>query len=155
MNKRQIILLFGTIAYVVILGSIIPIVIINLNLFGAIYDYFAELANVGVFFFLWIISTFFFFPFSYSTLVKGKLSLNVDVSKKRQKNPRYYALILLIIGSPIMVWLILGYLGYYSVTLVSGGLGDFVLNGFLVCIILLLYFCIFPAIILGLKKNIY
>ncbi|MHA1930979.1 MAG: hypothetical protein ACW96X_00470 [Promethearchaeota archaeon] len=77
----------------------------------------------------------------------------MSIKKKKQKNPRYYASILFLIGLPIMVWLYLGFLGYYSVTEVSGGLGDFVQNGFLVCLILLFYFCICPAIVLGLKKN--
>jgi hypothetical protein len=84
MNKRQILLFFGGISYVIILGSVIPILIINLNLFGSIYDYFAVLARDGLFFLLYLISTFFFFPFIYSTLVKGKLSFNVDVNKKKK-----------------------------------------------------------------------
>lgn len=155
MNKRQFLLLIGSIVYIIILGSIIPILIIYLNLFGAIYNYFAGVAQVGVFFFLYLLSTFFFFPFIYSTLVQEKLSFNIVSSKKKQKNPRYYASILFVIGLPIMIWLILGNIGYYSITEVIGGLGDFVLNGFLVCLVVLFYFCIFPAIILSLKKNRY
>jgi hypothetical protein len=155
MNKRQSILLIGSIAYVIALSSIIPILIIQLNLFGSIYDYFAGLARDGLFFLLFLISTFLFFPFIYATSIKGKLSFNVDASKKNSKsrNPRYPATILLMIGLPIIVWLILGNLGYYSVTEVSGGMGDFIQNGFLVCLIILLYFCIIPGLILGLKKR--
>ena len=101
-------------------------------------------------------STFLFFPFIYSTHVKGKLSFNVDVKGKKKKNPRFYSSILFLIGLPIMIWLILGNLVYYSITEVSGdGLGVFIKNGFLVSLIVLLYFCIFPGIVLGLKKNRY
>lgn len=153
MNKRQIILLIVGIAYVIILGSIVPVIIINLNLYGQIYNFFAGLAQDGLFFFLFLISTFLFFPFIYSTHVKGKLSFNVDVKGKKKKNPRFYSSILFLIGLPIMIWLIHGILGYYSITEVSGGLGDLVLNGFLVSLIVILYFLIFPAIVLGLKKN--
>ena len=156
MNKKQFLVLIGSLVYVIILGSIIPIIIINLNLFGSIYNFFAELANNGVFFVLWLLTTFFFFPFIYSTIVKEKLSFNVRSSKNKQKNPRYYAIILLLIGLHIMIWLIFGNLVYYSITEVSGdGLGVFIKNGFLVCLIVLLYFCIFPGIVLGLKKNRY
>jgi len=153
MNKRQIILLIVGIAYVIILGSIVPVIIINLNLYGQIYNFFAGLARDGLFFFLYLISTFFFFPFIYSTHVKGKLSFNVDVKGKKKKNPRFYSSILFLIGLPIMIWLILGNFGYYSITEVSGGLGDFILNGFLVSLIVLSYIIIIPAIVLGLKKN--
>jgi len=153
MNKKQLKLLIGSVIFISTLGALIPILITSFDLYGGIYDYFAGLAHVGVFFFIYLISTFFFFPFIYSTLVKEKLSFNIVNSKKKQKNPRYYAHILFIIGLPILSWLILGNLGYYSITEVSGGLGDFVLNGFLVSLIVLLYFCIFPAIALALKKN--
>lgn len=55
-----------------------------------------------------------------------------------------------------MIWLILGNLVYYSITEASGdGLGVFIKNGFLVSLIVLLYYCIFPGIVLGLKKNRY
>ena len=153
MNKRQIILLIVGIAYVIILGSIVPILIINLNLYGQIYNFFAGLARDGFFFLIYLMSTFLFFPFIYATHVKEKLSFNVDSKRKKKKNPRFYSSILFLIGLPIMIWLILGYLGYYSITEVSGGLGDIVLNGFLVSLIVLLYIIIFPAIVLGLKKN--
>jgi len=156
MNKKQFLVLIGSLVYVIILGSIIPIIIINLNLFLSIYNFFAELARDGVFFVLWMVSTFFFFPFIYSTLVKEKLSFNVRSSKTKQKNPRYYAHILLLIGLPIMIWLILGNLGFYSITKVSGGgLTIFIKNGFFVSLLILFDFCIFPGIVLGLKKNKY
>jgi hypothetical protein len=153
MNKKQLILLIGSIIYISILGFLVPILIITFDLYGKIYDFFADLARVGVFFFLFLMTTFFFFPFIYSTLVKEKLSFNIERGRKKQKNPRFYAFILFLIGAPILIWLILGNLGYYSFTEVSGGLGDFVLNGFLVSLVVVLYFCIFPGIILGLKKN--
>ncbi|MHA1988068.1 MAG: hypothetical protein ACW98D_15645 [Promethearchaeota archaeon] len=153
MNKRQIILLIVGIAYVIILGSIVPIMIINLNLFGQIYNIFAGLAQDGFFFLIFLVSTFLFFPFIYSTHVKGKLSFNVDFKGKVKRNPRFYSSILFLIGLPIMIWLIFGILGFYSVTEVSGGLGHFILNGFLVSLIVLFYIVIIPAIVLGLKKN--
>ena len=153
MNKRQIILLIVGIAYVIILGSIVPVIIINLNLYGQIYNFFAGLAQDGFFFLIFLFSTFLFFPFIYSTHVKGKLSFNVDVKGKKKKNPRFYSSILFLIGLPIMIWLILGTLGYYSITEPSGGLGDFILNGFLVSLIVLFYIIIIPGIVLGLKKN--
>lgn len=153
MNKRQLLLLIGGIAYVIILGSIVPILIINLNLYGLIYNFFAGLARDGFFFLVYLISTFIFFPFIFATFEKGKLSFNVEDKKKKQKNPRFYSSLLFLIGLPIMIWLILGFLGYYSITEVSGGLGDFILNGFLVSLIVLFYFVILPAIVLGLKKN--
>ncbi|MHA2036504.1 MAG: hypothetical protein ACW98X_08725 [Promethearchaeota archaeon] len=133
----------------------VPIIISNFNLFRPIYDYFAQLSRQGVFFFLYLMSTFFFFPFMYSTLVKEKLSFNIDKNKKNRKNPRYYAYILFIIGLPILIWLIFGILGYYSITETIGGLGEFVQNGFLVCLVVLFYFCICPALILVMKKNRY
>jgi len=153
MNKRQLLLLIGGIAYVIIFGSIVPILIINLNLYGLIYNFFAGLARDGFFFLVYLISTFIFFPFIFATFEKGKLSFNIEDKKKKERNPRFYSYLLLLIGLPIMIWLILGFLGYYSITEVSGGLGDFVLNGFLVSLIVLFYFCILPAIVLGLKKN--
>ncbi len=155
MNKKHFLLLIVAIIYVAFLGSIVPIIISYFNLFGPIYDYFARLAGQGFFFFLYLMSTFFFFPFMYSTLVKERLSFNIDKSKKRRKNPRYYAVILFLIGIPIFIWLILGVLGYYSITEVVGGLGEFVQNGFLVSLVILFYFFICPGIILSLKKNRY
>ncbi len=154
-NKKQLKLLLGSFIYILILGFLIPYLISSFGFFDEIYNYFSRLAQIGVFFFLYLMGTFFFFPFMYSTLVKEKLSFNIVNSKKQKKNPRYYASILFLIGLPIMIWLILGNLGYYSITEVSGGLGDFVRNGFLVSLFVLLYFCIFPAITLGLKKNRY
>ncbi|MFX1455017.1 MAG: hypothetical protein ACFFDB_06540 [Promethearchaeota archaeon] len=153
MNRKSLISLIGAIAYVILLGILVPTLIEYFNLYTLIYDYFAQLSRGGVFFFAYLMSTFFFFPFIYSTLVKEKLSFNIDTSKKKQRNPRFYAKILFLIGLPILIWLIYGNIGYYSITDVSGGLGEFVVNGFLVCVFVLLYFCIFPAIILGLKKD--
>jgi len=153
MNKRQLILLIVGIVYVIILGSIVPILIINLNLFGPIYIFFDRLARDGFFFLIFLMSTFIFYPFIYATHVKEKLSFNVDSKGKKHRNPRFYSSFLFLIGLPFMIWLILGILGYYSITEVSGGLGDLVLNGFLVSLIVILYFFIFPAIVLGLKKN--
>ena len=155
MNRRQVLLLVASIAYVVLLSSIVPILISFFNLFEFIYDYFAELAGAGVFFVIYLMGTFFFFPFIYSTLIREKLSINIDKVNKKERNPRYYATILFLIGFPIMVWLILGNLEYYSITDNRGGLGIFILNGFLVCLITVFYFCIAPAIVLGLKKNRY
>ncbi|MFW9825874.1 MAG: hypothetical protein ACFFE4_23245 [Candidatus Thorarchaeota archaeon] len=155
MNKKSVILLIVAIVYVILVGILVPTLIEYFNLFPTMYSYFFQLSRVGVFFFTYLMSTFFFFPFIYSTLVKEKLSFNIDTSKKKQKNPRYYAKILFLIGLPILIWLIYWNIGYYSITDVSGGLGEFVVNGFLVCIFVLLYFCIFPAIILALKKNRY
>jgi hypothetical protein len=100
-------------------------------------------------------STFIFFPFIYSTHIKEKLSFNIDRRGKRPRNPRFYSSLLFLIGLPILIWLILGFLGYYSITEVSGGLGDIVQNGFLVSIIVLFYFIIIPGIVLGVKKNRY
>ncbi|MHA2281590.1 MAG: hypothetical protein ACXAC5_12155 [Promethearchaeota archaeon] len=151
MNKKSLKFLIGSVIYILTLGLLIPILVSVFDLFGQIYDYFADLAYAGVFFFIYLIGTFFFFPFIYSTLVKGKLSFNIERKNKKQKNPRYYAFILFLIGLPILIWLILGNLGYYSIKEVSGGLGEFALNGFLVSLIVLLYFCICPALILGLK----
>lgn len=153
MIKKQFKLLIGSIIYISTLGFLIPFLISKFDLFGEIYDFFGRLASAGFFFFLFLMSTFFFFPFIYATMVKEKLSFNIERSKKKQKNPRFYASILIVIGLPIMIWLILGNLGYYSITEVSGGLGNFIHNGFLVSFIVLQYFCILPAIILGLKKN--
>lgn len=155
MNRKQALLLVVSITFVVILSAIVPILISYFNLFGLIYNYFYELAGDGVFFVIYLLGTFLFFPFIYSTSVRGKLSINIDKAKRAKRNPRYYATILSLIGLPILVWLTLGNLGYYSIRDNSGGLGDFILNGFLVCLIFLSYYCIAPAIILGLKKNRY
>lgn len=153
MNRRQVLLFVPSIAYVVVLSAIVPILVSYFNLFGLIYNYFAELAGDGVFFVIYLLGTVFFFPFIYSTHVREKLSINLDKAKKAKRKPRYYATILFLIGLPIMVWLILGNLGYYSITDNIGGLGVFIQNGFLVSLITLTYFCIAPAIVLGLKKN--
>ena len=152
-NKKKAILVISAIFYVSIIGFLIPYMLIVLDLYYSVYDLIEEIASVGVFFFFYLIGTFFFFPLMYSTLIEEKLSLSIRNQRKKAKNPRYYASILFIVGIPIMIWLIIGTCGYYSMSEFSGGLGELVLNGFLVMLIMLMYFCIIPALILSFKKN--
>ncbi|MBY8991433.1 MAG: hypothetical protein KGD58_11820 [Candidatus Lokiarchaeota archaeon] len=111
------------------------------------------MSDAGSFFLIYIVSTILFFPFIYSTLVKEKLSLSVRNINKRGKNPRYYAIVLYIIGIPIMFWLIVGLMGYYKMYDHTPGLGELANNGFLVLLLILMYFCIIPALLLSAKKN--
>ena len=152
-NRNKAILVISAIFYVSIIGIILPYMLIVLDLYHSVYDLNEEMASVGVFFFFWIIGNFFFFPLIYSTLIKEKLSISIRNKRKEAKNPRYYASILLIIGIPIMIWLIIGSVKYYSISEFSGGLGELVFNGFLVMSIILMYFCIIPALFLSLKKD--
>lgn len=151
--KKKIILLIIAVFYISLIGFILPLVFISFDLNQSIYSYFEEVSDAGSFFLIYIVSTILFFPFIYSTLVKEKLSLSVRNSKKRGKNPRYYAVILFIIGIPILFWLIVGFLGYIKMYDHTPGLGELANNGFLVLLILLMYFCIIPAILLSAKKN--
>ena len=152
-NKKKATLVIIAIFYVSLIGFVIPYMLIVLDLYHSVYDLNEDMAYSGVFFFFYLMGTFLFFPFIYSILVKEKLSLSVRKSRKKAKNPRYYGSILLIIGIPIMILLIIGMLGYYSMSEFGGGLGEFVYNGFLVMLIMLIYFCIIPALILGSKKS--
>jgi len=152
-NKKKSILVISAIFYVSIIGFILPYMLIVLDLYYSVYDLNEKMASVGVFFFFYLMGTFLFFPFIYSTLIEEKLSLSIRNHRKEAKNPRYYAYILFIIGIPIMIWLIIGIRGYYSMSEFSGGLGELVHNGFLVMLIMLMYFCIIPALILSLKRN--
>ena len=151
-NKKKAILV-SVIFYISIIGFVIPYMLIVLDLYHFVIDWVEDMAIKGVFFFFWLIGTFFFFPLIYSTLVEEKLSISIRNKRKEAKNPRYYASILFIIGIPIMIWLIIGTIGNYSISEFSGGLGELVFNGFLVMLIMLMYFCIIPALILSLKKG--
>jgi len=156
--KKKVILIIFTLIYFLFMGIVFPYLLIYFDLNQAIYDWNDKMALKGVFFFFFLMSGFFFFPFTYSTLMEEKLSLSIKKRKKETKNPRYYSSVLFIIGIPIMIWLIIAIVGYYTVSEFSGGFGEFVFNGFLVMLIMLIYFCIIPAIILSLKKgrqNIY
>jgi hypothetical protein len=152
-DKKKGILVIIAIFYIFIISFLIPYMLFVFDLHRSIYDFNENMASRGVFFFLYIVSTIIFFPFIYSTLTKQKLSLNIRNTKKKAKNPRYYASILFIIGIPIMIWLIIGMFGYYSMSEFKGGLGEFAYNGFLVILFMLLYFCIIPALVLCLKKG--
>lgn len=153
MIKRFIRFFFPILIYFCITGLILPFLVIEFRFYISVYLLFEEMALNGVFFFLYVISTFIFFPFIYSTLIKEKLSFNIKKQDKQRMNPRQTGIILFVIGVPLMIWCLFGLVGYYSITEVTNGLGIFVQNGFLVLLILLMYFCIFPAIILSLKKK--
>jgi len=153
LSKKKIILLIFSIFYISLVGFILPLVFISFDLNQSIYSYFEEVSDAGSFFLIYIVSTICFFPFIYSTLVKEKLSLSVRNINKRGKNPRYYAMILYIIGIPIMFWLIVGLMGYYKMYDHTPGLGELANNGFLVLLLVLMYFCIIPALLLSAKKN--
>jgi len=152
-NKKKAILVISAIFYVSIIGFVLPYMLIVLDLYHSVYDSIEDMASTGVFFLSYLVGTFVFFPFIYSTITKEKLSLSLRSQRKNAKNPRYYASILFIIGIPIMIWLIIGACGYYSISEFSYGLGELVLNGFLVMLIMLMYFCIIPASILSFKKS--
>ncbi|MHA2401170.1 MAG: hypothetical protein ACXADU_20090 [Promethearchaeota archaeon] len=153
MNKKNIIFLVVSIVYITIVAVLLPIIIIQFDLYKLIYDFFADIASVGTFFLLFLVSTIFFYPFIYSTLVKGGFSLNIRDSKKKRKNPRSLGLKLFVVGIPLIILVVLGIIGYYSIGDFHGGLGELVYNGFLIILVILLYFCIFPAFILSAQKN--
>jgi len=152
-NKKKAILGISAIFYVSIMSFLVPYMLIAFDQYNQVYDIHEDLASAGVFFFLYIMGTFFFFPFIFSTITKEKLSLSTRNSRKEAKNPRYYASILFIIGIPIMIWLIIGFVGYYSLSEFNGGLGELVQNGFITLLIILMYFCIIPALLLAFKKS--
>ncbi|MFX1292424.1 MAG: hypothetical protein ACFFAG_15885 [Promethearchaeota archaeon] len=152
-DKKKGILVISAIFYIFSVGFLIPYMLIVFDLSHLVYDLNEDLADDGVFFFLYIISTFVFLPFIYSTLIKKKLSFNIRDTRRKGKNPKYYASILFIIGIPIMIWLIIGIFRYYSMSEFKGGLGEFAFNGFLVILIMLMYFCIIPALVLSFKKG--
>lgn len=139
--------------YFSIIGFVIPFIVIKFGFYLSIYALFEDLSTNGTFFVIYLSSTFFFFPFIYSTLVKERLSLNIRDQNKKRKNPRQLALILFVFGIPLMIWCIFGLVGHYSMTEFPGGIGQFIQNGFLVLLIVLMDFCIIPGIILSLKKN--
>ncbi|MFW9940084.1 MAG: hypothetical protein ACFFFT_03525 [Candidatus Thorarchaeota archaeon] len=151
--KKKVISIILVLIYFSFMGIILPYLLIRFELSQSIYDWNEKIGIKGVFFFLFLMSSFVFFPFIYSTLMEEKLSFSIKKKKKETKNPRYYSTVLLIFGIPIMIWLIIGIVGYYSVSEFSGGFGEFVFNGFLVMLIMLIYFCIIPAILLSLKKG--
>ncbi|KKM08277.1 hypothetical protein LCGC14_1725480 [marine sediment metagenome] len=139
--------------YFSITGFVIPFIVIKFGFYYGMYALFEDLGTTGLFFAIYLVSTFFFFPFIYSTLIKERLSLNIRNQDKKRKNPRQLAVILFIIGIPLMIWFLFGLVGHYSITEFQGGMGQLVQNGFLVLIIILIYFCIIPGIVLSLKKN--
>ncbi|MHA1914636.1 MAG: hypothetical protein ACW986_11160 [Promethearchaeota archaeon] len=150
--KKKISFLVGSIVYITMILVFFPIIIVLFDLYKSIYDIFADMASVGFFFLLFLVSTIFFFPFIYSTIVKGGLSLNIRAEKKGKKNPRFLGLTMFVIGIPLIILTIFGIAGYYSIGEFRGGLGELVYNGFLITFIVLLYFCIFPAFILSTRK---
>ena len=153
MIKRVFRFIVPILIYFSIAGFAVPFIVIKFGFYDSVYALLEELASKGFFFFLYLMSNFFFFPFIYSTLIKGRLSFNISKQSKKRKNQRRIALILFVFGIPLIIWCLFGLVGYYSITEFSGGMGQLVHNGFLVLIIILMYFCLFPAIILGLKKN--
>ena len=153
LDKKKVILLTCAILYISLVVFILPLVFISFDLNQSIFKDFEDFADEGSFFLIYIVSTILFFPFIYSTLVKEKLSLSVRNINKKGKNPRYYAVILFIIGIPIMFWLIVGLVGYNLMYDHTPGLGEFVNNGFLVLFFVVIYFCIAPTLLLSFKKN--
>ena len=103
-NRKKLGLMSIGILYIFVMGFIFPYLIINHRIHHNIYNYFSDVASEGIFFLLFVVSTIFFFPFIYSTITKEKLSLSVRNIKKKGRNPRNSAIILLVIGGPIMVW---------------------------------------------------
>jgi hypothetical protein len=57
-----------------------------------------------------------------------------------------------VLGIPLVLLSILGNVGYYSIAEFHGGLGELAYNGFLVLFFILLYFFIFPALVLTTRK---
>ena len=153
LNKKKTIFLVLSIVYLTIVGVFLPIILVLFDLYKLIFEIFADMASIGVFFFLFLLSTIFFFPFIYSTLVKERLSFNIRDSKKEAKNPRFLGLILFVIGIPLLVLILIGIVAYYSLGEFQGGFGELANNGFLVLLIMDLYFGIFPAFILSFKKK--
>lgn len=152
-NTKKLGFVIIGIIYISFIGFIFPYLIINFRIYFLISDYFSDLASDGIFFLMFIASTIFFFPFIYSTITKEKLSLSTRNTKKKGRNPRNSAIILLVFGIPIMIWLIVGSQWYFTSTEFEGGFGVFAKNGFLVLLIIVFYFCIAPGIVLSLKKK--
>ena len=153
MVKKILRFFVAILIYFSITGFGIPFIIIKFRFYYSMYALFEDLGTTGIFFAIYLISTFFFFPFIYSTLIKERLSLNIRNEDKKRKNPQQLAVILFIIGIPLLIWFLFGLVGHYSITEFHGGMGQLVQNGFLVLIIILMYFCIIPGIVLSLKKN--
>jgi len=153
LDKKNVILMIFITAYISFMGLILPLLFIRFDLSQSVYSFFEDLKRDGLFFLLYIISTILFFPFIYSTLVKEKLSLSIRRVNKKGKNPRYYSILLFVIGIPIMCWLIAGCIGYNKIYGHTPGLGELVNNGFLVLLLVLLYFCLIPAFLLAAKKG--
>ncbi|MFX1325422.1 MAG: hypothetical protein ACFE8N_10725 [Promethearchaeota archaeon] len=152
-NKKKLGYLIIGCLYITVIGFIVPYLIINFRIHSLIFDYFSDVASDGMFFLLFVASTILFYPFIYSTITKGKLSLSIRNIKKKGRNPRNSAIILLVFGIPIMIWLIVGSHWYFTSTEFEGGFGIFAKNGFLVLLIIVIYFCVAPGIVLSLKKK--
>lgn len=152
-TKKNTFLLIIAICYLSIIGIVLPYMIITLNWNSILQDLFRRLAKGGVFFTLYLFATLLFFPITYTTLLQEKQSHDTKNKKNKVRKPPFYAYILFVISIPIMLWLVVGIIGYYSVTDYTGGMDEFARNGFLTLFLVLLYYCIIPAIILSLKRG--
>ncbi|MFX1478692.1 MAG: hypothetical protein ACFFCI_11240 [Promethearchaeota archaeon] len=112
---------------------------------------FEDLSPQGIFFFLYLISIIFFVPYLFSITATEKWWLGRYRIGKKFRTNRTLGYILLIIGVPILTWLIIAVIRYYSITDFVGGLGEFVYNGFLVLSLMCVLFFIIPGLILSFR----
>lgn len=150
--KKHLTLLIFALLFIGIVGILIPILLIYTGLYRSIYITFEDLAPEGIFFFLYMISIIIFLPYLLSISATEKWWLGKKRSSRKFRRNRTLGYILLIIGVPVLTWLIIAAIRYYSITEFIGGLGEFVYNGFLVLSFMCVLFLVIPGLLLSLRR---
>ncbi len=151
--KKKIVLLVIAGIYITFMSFGIILIAMSNDIFHLIYEAFAEIAKIGIFFFIYIIIILFVIPGTYLNLIVHKKNFEIKETKKKgtRKN-RNLCILLLTIGIPLILWAIIGVVRYYIITVYFGGLGEVALNGFLVLLMGCILLLIIPGLILGIRS---
>lgn len=150
---KKIVLLVIVAIYITFMSFGIILIAMSNDFFHLIYNFFAEIAKIGIFFFIYLMILLFVLPGTYFNLIVHKKNSEIiETQKKDTRKNRNLCILLLAIGIPLMIWAIIGFVRYYIITDYFGGLGEVALNGFLVLLLGCILLLIIPGLILGIRR---
>jgi len=150
--KKNIVILIIGVIYLIFMTFGIIITTVSNDFYHKIYNSVAEIAEIGIFFFIFIFVLLIVIPGIYLNFIMDKKNFNLKESKKtKAKNRSILGIFLLIIGIPLVIWSMIGVHRYYIITEFYGGLGEFALNGFLVLLTICIFFFVIPGVILAIR----
>jgi len=150
--KKKIVVLIIAAIYLTFMIFGIIITAVSNYFYHKIYNSIAEIAQIGIFFFIYIFIILIAIPGIYLNFIVDKKNFNLKESKKKDaKNKSNLGIFLVIIGIPLVIWSMIGVHRYYIITEFYGGLGEFALNGFLVLLTICIFFFVIPGLILAIR----